>query len=110
MVGRLLAEQRLLLLLIWDNFETVRSMPDPAGATAPLDAAGCGEMRAFLARLAANGKTAVIITSRTSEDGLSPVRRIPVSGARHPKSRSQDHQRAPLHRRIQRATRRAARP
>jgi hypothetical protein len=29
-VERLLAQRRLLL--IWDNFETVRSMPDPAGA------------------------------------------------------------------------------
>ena len=38
-VKRLLAQLRVLL--VWDNFETVREMPDPAGATPPLDEAGC---------------------------------------------------------------------
>ena len=28
-------------LLIWDNFESVRSVPDPSAATLPLDEAGC---------------------------------------------------------------------
>ena len=74
---RLLAEQRLLL--IWDNFETVRSMPDPAGATAPLDDTECGEIKAFLARLE-GGPSAVIITSRTAEGWLGPVSRVPVGG------------------------------
>ena len=45
-VKRLLAQLRVLL--VWDNFETVREMPDPAGATPPLDEAGCAELKGFL--------------------------------------------------------------
>ena len=74
----LLAEHRLLL--IWDNFETVRSMPDPAGATPSLDEAGCQELKGFLDQVAARGRSAVIITSRTSEDWLGGIRRIGVGG------------------------------
>ena len=77
-VEGLLAQRRLLL--IWDNFETVHSMPDPAGATAPLDDAGCATVKGFLARLAAHGRSAVVITSRTPEDWLGPVRRISLGG------------------------------
>ena len=77
-VERLLAEKRLLL--IWDNFETVHSMPDPAGATAPLDDAGCAEVKGFLARLAAHGRSTVVITSRTAEEWLGPIRHIEVGG------------------------------
>jgi tetratricopeptide (TPR) repeat protein len=74
----LLATQRLFL--IWDNFETVRSMPDPAGATAPLDEADSAELKDFLARLACECKSAVVIVSRTAEDWLGPVQRISVGG------------------------------
>jgi tetratricopeptide (TPR) repeat protein len=73
-----LAERRMLL--IWDNFETVQSMPDPAGATEPLDAAGCAELREFLDHLAAHGRSAVLITSRAPEDWLGEIRRIMVGG------------------------------
>jgi hypothetical protein len=38
-VKQLLAQYRALL--VWDNFESVREMPDPAGATPPLDEVGC---------------------------------------------------------------------
>ena len=38
-VKQLLGQYRVLL--VWDNFESVREMPDPAGATPPLDEAGC---------------------------------------------------------------------
>jgi len=75
---QLLTEQRLLL--IWDNFEAVHSMPDPAGATPPLDEVGRDELRDFLARVAATGPSAVIITSRSEESWLGEVRRIPVGG------------------------------
>jgi tetratricopeptide (TPR) repeat protein len=75
-VQDLLARHRLLL--IWDNFETVRSMPDPAGATPPLGPAGCQDLKGFLDQVA-RGRSAVIITSRTSEDWLG-VRRIGVGG------------------------------
>ena len=44
-VQNLLAEHRLLL--IWDSFQAVRSMPDPGGATPPLDEAGCQELPGF---------------------------------------------------------------
>ena len=75
-VESLLATRRLLL--IWDNFEAVRSMPGPGQATPPLDPAGCAQVKQFLARLAAGGRSAVIITSRTTEDWLGSVSRIPV--------------------------------
>ena len=75
-VENLLTTSRLLL--IWDNFETVRAMPDPGQATPPLDTAGRAEIGQFLARLAAEGRSAVIITSRTTEDWLGSVSRIPV--------------------------------
>ena len=40
------------MLLIWDNFETVLSMPDRTGATPALDATQRNELRAFVDRLA----------------------------------------------------------
>jgi len=49
---RLVAVRQLLeqhrVLLVWDNFETVREMPDPTGATPPLDEAGCAALLGFL--------------------------------------------------------------
>ena len=77
-VESLLAHRRLLL--IWDNFEAVHSMPDPAGTTPALDNAGCAAVKGFLARLTTHGSSAVIITSRTAEDWLGPGRRIEVGG------------------------------
>ncbi len=72
------------MLLVWDNFESVRSMPDPGRATPPLDEAGCGELQEFLAAVAVGGKGSVLVTSRTVEDWLGAVRRVEVAGlARH---------------------------
>ena len=68
------------MLLIWDNFETVRSMPDPSGATGPLNEIGCQELQEFLGHLALHEGGAVVITSRTSEDWLGNVSRIRVGG------------------------------
>jgi tetratricopeptide (TPR) repeat protein len=77
-----LAERRMLL--IWDNVESIRSMPDPGGATESLGEAGCAELREFLAQLAARNGTAVLITSRGAEEWLGDVRRITVGGlAKH---------------------------
>jgi tetratricopeptide (TPR) repeat protein len=73
-----LAENRILL--IWDNFEAVRSMPDPAGATKALDETGCQELLKFLEQVAKQGRSTVIITSRTPEQWLGPVRRLLVGG------------------------------
>src|ERR1022692_4270899 len=77
-VKRLLA--RLRLLLVWDNFETVRDMPDPAGATPPLDEAGCSALQGFLDWVRDHSRSAVIITSRAQEAWLGQVRRIDVGG------------------------------
>ena len=77
-VKRLLGQYRALL--VWDNFETVREMPDPTGATPPLDQADCARLREFLAWVRDHSRSAVIITSRASEGWLGPVRRIEVGG------------------------------
>ncbi|MBB2949027.1 GTPase SAR1 family protein, partial [Actinoplanes lutulentus] len=76
-VLRVMAEYRLLL--IWDNFESVHSMPDPTGATPPLDEAGRQQMIDFLTA-AATGASAVLITSRSTEQWLGDIRRIEVTG------------------------------
>ena len=68
------------ILLVWDNFESVRSMPDPGRATRPLDEAGCAGLREFLATVAAGGQSSVLVTSRTAEDWLGNVRRVRVGG------------------------------
>ncbi|MGH3932584.1 MAG: hypothetical protein ACRDTF_21720 [Pseudonocardiaceae bacterium] len=76
--GGLLTEHRLLL--IWDNFEAVHSMPDPSGATPPLGTADRDELARFLHQVATGGRGAVIITSRGEEPWLGELRRIPVTG------------------------------
>ena len=75
---RLLAQYRVLL--VWDNFESVREMPDPAGATPPLDEAGCAALQGFLEWVRDHSASAVIITSRAQEGWLGQVRRIGVGG------------------------------
>jgi tetratricopeptide (TPR) repeat protein len=78
-VHGLLAERQLLL--IWDNFESVHSMPDRTGATPPLPDDERERMSAFLHRVASSESSAVIITSRTDEAWLGrELRRMPVSG------------------------------
>ncbi|WP_432198589.1 tetratricopeptide repeat protein [Streptomyces sp. bgisy027] len=81
LVHDLLRERRLLL--IWDNFESVASMPGPAITTAPLDDAGRGALRDFLHRVAAEARSAILITSRTPETWLGDLRRIEVGGLLH---------------------------
>ncbi len=77
-VKRLVARYRVLL--VWDNFESVREMPDPAGATPPLDEAGCAALKGFLEWVRDHSRSVVIITSRAQQDWLGQVRRIPVGG------------------------------
>jgi len=67
-------------LLVWDNFESVAEMPDPARATPPLDQAGRTQLREFLAWVRDHSASTVIITSRAREDWLGQVRRIAVGG------------------------------
>ena len=76
-VKHLLTEFRVLL--IWDNFESVVSMPDP-GAAAPLDQAEREKIRGFLTWVREHSHSIVIITSRTAEEWLGEVRRITVGG------------------------------
>ena len=75
-VKKKLAQSRCLL--VWDNFEAVREMPDPSGATPPLDEVGCAQLREFLQWVRDHSHSTVIVTSRTSEDWLGEVRRIEV--------------------------------
>ncbi len=77
-VQRLLAQYRALL--VWDNFESVREMPDPAAATPPLDEAGCAALKGFLAWVRDHSASAVLLTSRAQETWLGQVRRIGVGG------------------------------
>ncbi len=77
-VKRLLTQYRCLL--VWDNFESVTEMPDPAGATPPLDGLGCTQLREFLHWIRDHSGSTVIITSRAREDWLGEVRRIAVGG------------------------------
>ncbi|HXL93554.1 MAG TPA: tetratricopeptide repeat protein [Streptosporangiaceae bacterium] len=75
-VKQLLARSRALL--VWDNFESVAEMPDPAVATPPLDDAGQAELREFLHWIRDHSKSAVIVTSRAREDWLGDVGRTAV--------------------------------
>lgn len=77
LVCDLLREHRLLVIL--DNFESVRSMPEHSAAT---DEADCAELKDFLAQAAA-GRGMLLVTSRTPEAWLGGVRQIHVGGLRH---------------------------
>src|SRR5262249_50851345 len=81
-IGRLLWERRLLV--IFDNFESVHTMPDPDHATPPLAEAQRDELRRFIAQVAASERSGLLITSRTPESWLdtdsAPLRRIEISG------------------------------
>ena len=71
------------LLWIWDNFETVHSMPDPNLATPPLQGEQLKEIREFIKRLAGRARGGLLITSRSSEPWLGDsvtVHRLPLSG------------------------------
>ncbi|MEV6112391.1 tetratricopeptide repeat protein [Streptomyces sp. NPDC052109] len=82
-VEQVLQERRLLL--VWDNFESVHTMPDPTQATPSLDEDGREALRTFLLRVAGSGRSAVVVTSRNQEAWLDEasaiaVRRIEVAG------------------------------
>jgi tetratricopeptide (TPR) repeat protein len=79
LIAKVLRERRMLL--IWDNFESVRELPDASGTTPPLEAAQQQRMRDFLAELAREGgNSGMIITSRTPEEWLGEVRRHELGG------------------------------
>jgi tetratricopeptide (TPR) repeat protein len=69
------------ILLIWDNFETVHSMPDPAGVTKPLDEGQRHAVKDFFAAIVRVGKGGVIVTSRSAEAWLGDeVYRVELGG------------------------------
>jgi tetratricopeptide (TPR) repeat protein len=68
------------ILLLWDNFETVHSLPDPTQATPPLDEAQQQLVRSFLTDVVREARGGVIVTSRSPEDWLGDVRRIEIGG------------------------------
>jgi tetratricopeptide (TPR) repeat protein len=69
------------LMLIWDNFESVFEMPDPTGATPPLDEQERARLTRFVAAIAGSGRSALLITSRTPEGWLGDsIARLPVGG------------------------------
>jgi hypothetical protein len=72
LVEAFLADHRALL--IWDNFESVRSLCDPSSATPPLADDGCQALSGFLRRRAAGGRSAVLVTSRSDEAWLDESR------------------------------------
>ncbi|WP_410587126.1 tetratricopeptide repeat protein [Amycolatopsis sp. lyj-23] len=78
LVHQLLRERRVLV--VWDNFESVCSMPDPTSATPLLDEAARDELRDFLHTVATGSRSAVLVTSRAPESWLGELRRIQLGG------------------------------
>ena len=78
--------KQLRVLLVWDNFESVREMPDPVGATPPLDEAGCAALKDFLTWVRDHSASVVLITSRAQETWLGQVREIGVGGLNRPEA------------------------
>ena len=72
--------RQLRVLLVWDNFESVREMPDPAGATPPLNEVASAALKGFLEWVRDHSSSAVLITSRAQETWLGQIRRIGVGG------------------------------
>ena len=69
------------LMVVWDNFESVFQMPDPTGATPPLSEDERARLARFVAAIAAGGRSALLITSRTPEGWLGDsIARLPVGG------------------------------
>jgi CHAT domain len=70
-------------LLIWDNFESIRSLPDHSAAAEPLDEPGRAALRGFLQDIAADSRSMILITSRSEEQWLDeprPLAHIQVPG------------------------------
>jgi tetratricopeptide (TPR) repeat protein len=94
-VLKLLNSRRLLL--IWDNVESIHTMPDPSGVTPPLDEPEQEELRRFTARVAAGGSSVILLTSRSNEQWLGAIRRIEVPGlTRQEAAEYADHLLAPF--------------
>ena len=71
------------MLLVWDNFETVHSMPDLAGTTPPLGEVEIAVFRSFLEEVTKRSLSGVIVTSRSPESWLGKeAYRLKLEGLR----------------------------
>ena len=77
-VKALLAERNLLL--VWDGFETVRAMPHPSEFTPLPSDNDYRQIRDFIAYIYQESESSLIITSRSAQDWLGDIGRIPVTG------------------------------
>jgi tetratricopeptide (TPR) repeat protein len=77
-VKALLAERKLLL--VWDGFETVRAMRHPSDLTPLPSDDDYHQIRDFIAYIYQESESSLIITSRSDEDWLGDLGRIPVTG------------------------------
>ena len=68
------------MLLIWDNFESVFSMPDPGIATPRLSQAQLDEFLEFRGAIRSAGASTLILTSRSEEDWMGKICRLKLSG------------------------------
>lgn len=81
--GVLAALEQKRILLVWDNFESVRSMPDPNAVLKGMDEEECAKIKAFLDEAGRRARVGVLITSRSEEGWLGGPERIarqPVLG------------------------------
>jgi tetratricopeptide (TPR) repeat protein len=69
------------ILWIWDNFETVCSMPDPDATDCRLDGTALDDIKVFLAKANQQAALGILITSRSDEPWLSTeILRLEVKG------------------------------
>jgi tetratricopeptide (TPR) repeat protein len=79
LVLQALTEHRLVVIL--DNFESVRTMPDPTGATPPLSETDAQGLAAFLQALRTRRvPSCILITSRSPEPWLGEINRLELGG------------------------------
>ena len=73
--------RRRRMLLVWDNFETVATMPSLNSGARRLDDDACFALLDFVLKVAGPaGRSAILITSRTPEGWLGNVHRLQVGG------------------------------
>jgi tetratricopeptide (TPR) repeat protein len=66
---------------IWDNFETICSMPDPDATDCQLDRAALDKIKTFLAKANQQAAVGILITSRSNESWLgTEILRLEIKG------------------------------
>ncbi len=75
--------EKFRILVVWDNFESARSMPAPQAVGKGMDEKECNKIRAFLHEVGRQARVGVVITSRAEEEwlgGPDRISRVPVHG------------------------------